>query len=305
MHYIDYLENDRSSFKQTDPTRRIVTIDANGAQAPDAKLGNARPNSSSNDNQNGSDGSQVTEIVSAGQRETAGSRVGFADSSSSLIPSKPTPLAKSSESHESSFRPTSSVDPAVRTSSVVISNSKYTTNGTWTNLTPYNVVGSRGQWSQQGKGKLESISLHRATDLLCEGPIAGLAMPITGDEYHWQQVYPEPLDGGVTSVSFNRRATAKSLEFDGTAGVNFDNGNTVEILSAGYGYEVGNVYEGATKSVADMIEVDAPKDSTPASIPAFNGPAMDAYESDDNIYFGSVYHYDKSDGSIKFINGTR
>ena len=160
-------------------------------------------------------------------------------------------------------------------------------------------MGSRGEWSTRGKGKLESISLHRSVELLCEGPIAGLALPVTGNEYHGQQVLPEPIAGGISSAAFNRRASVKPLTFNGIGGINFNGGNTLAISQAGKGYEVGNVYEGGTKSIADMIEVDPPVDSSPATIPSFNGPAMTA--KDDNFY-GSIYEYDPSDGSIDFIS---
>jgi len=305
----DALDNDyyeKESYNTSDSTRRIVNIGSDGAQVPDAKLGNARPNSSSNNNQNGSDGSQVTEIVTAGNSETQGGRVGFADSSSALVPSKPSPLSKQSEPYEYSFRPNESNNPTVRIIDCELDGSVYEPKGgsSWTDLAPYNSVGSRGEWSTIGKGKLESISLHRSVELLCEGPIAGLSMPITGNEYHGQQVMPVPVAGGVSASAFNRRASVGVLHYDTIGGVYSKDGNdnTVEILNGGHGYEAGNVYEGATKTIADMIEVDPPNDSSPASIPSFNGNTMVQLPPQlGGLAYGSIYSYSPTFGQINFI----
>ena len=295
----DYQE--RSDYNISDDTRRVVRIGSDGAQVPQERLGNARVNSSSNDATHGGGFSQATEIITPGNRESKGGDIGFADSQSAVMPSKPSALSKNSEPYEYSFRPNDSTNPTVRIASATFNstNNTYGKQGNWNNLTPYNTVGSRGEWSTRGKGKLESISLHRSVELLCEGPIAGLALPVTGNEYHGQQVLPEPIAGGISSAAFNRRASVKPLTFNGIGGINFNGGNTLAISQAGKGYEVGNVYEGGTKSIADMIEVDPPVDSSPATIPSFNGPAMTA--KDDNFY-GSIYEYDPSDGSIDFIS---
>ena len=295
----DYYE--KESYNLSDSTRRIVRIGSDGAQVPDAKLGNARPNSSSNNNQNGSDGSQVTEIISAGNTETQGGRVGFSNSSSAVMPAKPSALSSNSQPYEYSFRPNESNNPTVRIADCEIVDSKYQKLGgsSWSDLAPYNSVGNRGEWSTIGKGKLESISLHRSVELLCEGPIAGLSLPITGNEYQGQQVYPEPVGGSISSSAFNRRGSTKHLLWNNVGGLHStQSNNTVEILNGGYGYEAGNVYEGSTKSIADMIEVDPPNDSSPARIPSFNGNVMNKLGS---VYYGAIYSYSNTLGEIDFI----
>lgn len=92
-------------------------------------------------------------------------------------------------------------------------------------------VGSRGQYQ-----KLESISIHKSLEVLSEGPIVGLANPITGfDRDNGASSFPYGAEG----VNFAAgRIAVGTITYDATQGifVSENNTNDIPIINNGAGY---------------------------------------------------------------------
>lgn len=84
---------------------------------------------------------------------------------------------------------------------------------------------SRGNWRKVGNrpnwSKLESISIFRSTEILSEGPIEGLALPITGStQDNGTLVYPEN-SASSTIASSSNRAELATLKANAAGGLDY------------------------------------------------------------------------------------
>ena len=89
-------------------------------------------------------------------------------------------------------------------------------------------VGNRPNWS-----KLESISIFRSTEILSEGPIEGLALPITGSSIDNGTVtYPENTLSSAIASSSNRAELA-SLKANLNGELTYNNLTTMTVANGG------------------------------------------------------------------------
>ena len=137
----------------------------------------------------------------------------------------------------------------------------------WRNASQPLTVGSRGQYQ-----KLESMGIYKSLEVLSEGPIAGLANPITGSD----------RDNGYTNFPYGRTdptipAGAANLgyvkyDFDSDSILSENNNTTVVINNGGENYSaVDGTYiltgDGTPHPTSNLyIKADKPVDSKSARI---------------------------------------
>jgi predicted phage tail protein len=154
-------------------------------------------------------------------------------------------------------------------------------------------VGNRGSYQ-----KLESIGIYKSLEILSEGPIAGLANPITGNNRD-NGFVNYPYEKSDFTFSSNR-VLIESLKFSNDSLVSLKNGNEhLVVKNGGKNYIDGNynlIGDGTPGLNGLSIKVSPPKQMSSASIMSTNfqagdsnedGLADNAKEFNNDIYYTS------------------
>lgn len=155
----------------------------------------------------------------------------------------------------------------------------------WTSLTQPMMVGNRGKYQ-----KLESIGIYKSLDVISEGPIIGLANPITGFDrdngnasYPYNAQSPTFQAGSIAVGSIRYNAATATLQSE-------NNDNIIPIVSAGDNYQE----IGATDIVANG--------------PAVNGLQIfvDSPSNQEDLNIGGISFSDPDDlgATVNFDNNT-